>query len=30
VLGDKKTRVEATIFSGGKASDTFKVKKEKE
>jgi lipopolysaccharide export system protein LptA len=30
VLGDKKTRVEATIYSGGKASDTFKVKKEKE
>ena len=30
VLGDKKTRVEATIFSGGKASDTFKVEKKKE
>ena len=30
VLGDKKTRVEATIFSGGKASDTFKVEKTKE
>jgi lipopolysaccharide export system protein LptA len=30
VLGDKKTRVEATIYSGGKASDTFKVEKTKE
>jgi lipopolysaccharide export system protein LptA len=30
VLGDKKTRVEATFFSGGKASDTFKVEKTKE
>ena len=30
VLGDKKTRVKATIFSGGSASDTFKVKEEKE
>jgi len=30
VLGDKKTRVEATIYSGGKASDTFKVEKAKE
>ena len=30
VLGDKKTRVEATIFSGGKASDSFKIEKPKE
>ena len=30
VMGDKKTRVEATIYSGGSASETFKVKKEKE
>ena len=30
VLGDKKTRVAATIYSGGSASDTFKVKKENE
>ena len=30
VLGGKKTRVEATIFSGGKASDSFKIEKPKE
>ena len=30
VMGDKKSRVEATIYSGGKASDTFKVEKTKE
>lgn len=30
VLGGEKERVEATIFSGGKASDAFKVEKPKE
>ena len=30
VLGGEKKRVEATIFSGGKASDSFKIEKTKE
>jgi lipopolysaccharide export system protein LptA len=30
VLGGKKERVEATIFSGGKASEAFKVDESKE
>nr|MDJ0815365.1 LptA/OstA family protein [Desulfobacterales bacterium] len=30
VLGSKKKRVEATFFSGGKASDAFKIEQPKE